>query len=99
MLVCPRAPGAQLPSKSGMELPVPYKRYAYNLTCYGLLRPVTVSGDGRQFTDGDVVRLPVDSVADVGNDVGRCSLTKPHGVPLNTHPTAGECFGINRGSL
>jgi hypothetical protein len=80
MPVCPRAPGVQLPSKSDMELPVPYKRYAYNLTCYGLLRPVTVSGDGRQFTGGDVVRLPADSVATVGNDDRCCS---PHEVTLS----------------
>ena len=47
---CPRAPGAQLPSKSDMELPVPYKRCVCNLTCYGLLRPVTVSGDENKYT-------------------------------------------------
>jgi hypothetical protein len=43
--------------------------------CYGLLRPVTANGDGRQFTDGDLVRLPVDSVVFVGNGVGFCSFS------------------------
>jgi hypothetical protein len=80
MPVCPRAPGVQLPLKSDMELPVPYKRCAYNLMCYGLLRPVTANGDGRQFTDGDLVRLPADSVVFVGNGVGGCSRTRSHGV-------------------
>lgn len=62
----------------------------YNLTCYGLLRPVTVSGDGRQFTDGDLVRLPVDSVVFVGNGVGGCSLTNSHGATLSTCPRMSE---------
>jgi len=92
MPVCPRAPGVQLPLKSDMELPVPYKRCAYNLTCYGLLRPVTANGDGRQFTDGDLVRLPADSVVFVGNGVGGCSLTNSHGATLSTRPRMSECL-------
>ena len=76
---CPRAPGVQLPSKSGMELPVPYKRCACNLTYYGLLRPVTANGDVRQFTDGNLVRLPADSVVFVGNGVWGGSHTNSDG--------------------
>ena len=88
MPVCPRAPGVQLPSKSDMELPVPYKRYAYNLTCYGLLRPVTVSGDGRQFTDGDLVRLPADSVCSVGHGV------KLQNLDLIGHPCGASLLSL-----
>jgi len=60
--------------------------------CYGLLRPVTANGDGRQFTDGDLVRLPADSVVFVGNGVGGCSHTNSHGATLSTRPRMSECL-------
>jgi len=72
MPVCPRVPGVQLPSGHGAACP--FKRGTCNLTCYGLLRPVTANDDGRQFIDGDLARQPGDSVVFLGNGVWGCSL-------------------------
>ena len=79
MPVCPRAPGVQLPSTSGMELPVLSKRHV-QLNVLRAAPPGHCGGDGRQDTNDHLAKQPADSVAGVGDGVGCCSLSKSYRV-------------------